>query len=102
MKMPDPRLQQAIVNALQAEMPPAGKRIFRLLAERGPTLTGQIAFHCQVGNVSGAVRKIQPILAQFGLLVTNYPPTTPICNRFGGRSAVHFWEIVPLKNGETE
>lgn len=96
MKLPDPRLQQAIEQALQAKMPPAGKRIFRLLAERGPRSTGRIAFLCQVGNVSDAVLHIQPILSQFGLFITNYPPSKPICNRFGGRSSVHIWEIVFL------
>lgn len=102
MKKTTQDFQRAIELALQAKMPPAGKRIFRLLAERGPRSTGRIAFLCQVGNVSDAVLHIQPILAPFGLCVTNYPPTKPICNRFGGRSAVHIWEIVPLKKEGTE
>lgn len=88
--------QRAIEQALQAKMPPAGKRIFRLLAERGPRTTGRIAFLCQVGNVSDAVAKINPILSEYGLFITNYFPARPVRNRFGGHSFVHVWELVAL------
>lgn len=102
MRGTDPDFQRAIDQALNTKMPPSGKRIFALLAKRGPLTTGRIAFLCQVGNVSDAVSKIQPILSKYGLFITNYQPAKPIRNHFGGHSSVHVWELVSLSKEANE
>lgn len=95
-----PDFEASIRIALACRMPPAGARIFRFLATHRKATTGQIAHACEVGNISDAVIKIQPVLSTFGLAIRNHPPAKKRQNRWGTYSQAHEWELVNCDEAE--
>lgn len=75
----------------------AARRLINFLATNiGGALTHEVARACAISNISDTAIRARPALERRGFTIVARPPGKPVFNRFGERTQVHEWKIVPL------
>ena len=92
-----PNISSRVAKVLREGVSKRNERLVNFLFLHGSVTTGTLASNCQIGNISAAVAKLQPMLNLHGLHIRNYPPKAPIQNRYGERTKVNLWELLPIE-----
>lgn len=84
------------VDSVLAQLTKPKRRLLLQLLFKGRKTSGVLCSACSIGNLSDAVIKANPVLANVGLKIINYPPKPSLLNAYGETTSVHYWELVVI------
>lgn len=91
-------LHAVVADACSEIRSRGARRLINFLATNiGGALTHEVARACAISNISDTAAKARPALERRGFTIVARPPCRPVVNRFGERTQVHEWKIVPLQ-----